>query len=166
MAERGAGDMLRPSIIDRLSGRSGGRRGGEFQPIGIRELKEAVARDLEWLLNTRVWLPQDPEQMAELKEARESLLSYGIPDLSTFSWASPSDCQRIAARVEQAIRIFEPRLLPSSVRCEIITSTDTSDFSLKLRIEAVLYVEPISEHVTFDTKADFDGGGIRVENFE
>ena len=166
MAERGADDILRPSIIDRLSGRFGGRRRAEFQPIGVRELKRSVARDLEWLLNTRVWLPQDPEELAELTEARESLLNYGIPDLSVFSWASPTDCQRIAARVEQAIRIFEPRLLSRSVRCEILPSTDSSDFSLKIRIEAVLYVEPISEHVTFDTKADFDGGGIRVENFE
>ncbi len=166
MAERGADDILRPSIIDRLSGRFGGSRRAEFQPIGVRELKQAVARDLEWLLNTRVWLPQDPEELAELTEARESLLSYGIPDLSVFSWASPTDCQRIAARVERAIRTFEPRLLSRSVRCEILPSTDSSDFSLKIRIEAVLYVEPISEHVTFDTKADFDGGGIRVENFE
>lgn len=166
MAERGAGEILRPSIIDRLSERPGGRRGGEFQPIGVRELKQAVARDLEWLLNTRVWLPQGPEELAELPEAQESLLSYGIPDLSIFSWANPSDCQRIAALIEQALRTFEPRLLPSSIRCEIMPSTDASDFSLKVRIEAVLYVEPISEHVTFDTKADFDGGGIRVESFE
>ena len=115
MADRGSGDILRPSIIDRLSGRFGGSRDGQFQPIGVRELKQAVARDLEWLLNTRVWLPQTPEELEDLVEGRESLLCYGIPDLSVFSWASPADCQRIAALVEQTIRSFEPRLLP---RCE------------------------------------------------
>jgi type VI secretion system protein ImpF len=166
MADRGAGDILRPSIIDRLSGRPGGSQGGQFQPIGVRELKQAVARDLEWLLNTRVWLPQTPEEIEDLVEGRESLLCYGIPDLSIFSWASPADCQRIAALVEQTIRSFEPRLLPRSVRCEILPAADASDFNLKIRIEAILYVDPISEHVSFDTKADFDGGGIRIETFE
>jgi len=166
MADRGAGDILRPSIIDRLSGRSGGSQGGQFHPIGVRELKQAVARDLEWLLNTRVWLPQTPEELEDLTEGRESLLFYGIPDLSVFSWASPADCQRIAALVEQAIRTFEPRLLARSVRCEILPAADPSDFNLQIRIEAILHVDPISEQVSFDTKADFDGGGIRIENFE
>ena len=72
----------------------------------------------------------------------------------------------IAAIVEKAIRTFEPRLLPRSVRVEILPTDDISDFSVKLRIEAILYVDPINEHVAFDSTADFDGGGIRIESFE
>jgi type VI secretion system protein ImpF len=137
-----------------------------YDGIGIRELKQAVSRDLATLLNTRMWQPEDEGSLAGLEEAQSSMLTYGIPDLSTYSWANPQDCKRIAAMVEKSIRIFEPRLLPRSVRCEIVPTDDTSDFRVKLRIDAVLYVEPIKEHVSFDSVADFESGGIRIESFE
>lgn len=167
MAKPGESEILRPSVLDRLMKRPEHRSESVyFEGIGIRELKEAVARDLAWLLNTRMWLPLDAAELAGLEQARESVLTYGIGDLSVFSWASPQDCKKIAGMVERAIRIFEPRLLARTVRCEILPGEDSADFSVKLRIEAVLYVEPISEHVTFDSVADLDAGGIRIESFE
>ncbi len=159
--------ILRPSIIDRLVTRPGERsESSYFDGVTARELKASVARDLAWLLNTRVWAPDDDASFAGLDEARRSITAYGIPDLSSFSWVNPQDCREIAALVEKAIRTFEPRLLPRSVRVEILPSEDISDFSVKLRIEAILYVDPINEHVAFDSTADFDGGGIRIESFE
>jgi type VI secretion system protein ImpF len=167
MARSDAPEILRPSVVDRLIARKGERAESRyFDGIDVRELKASVARDLEWLLNTRVWLPPDAAELRGLDEARESILTWGIPDLSTFSWASPQDCQAIAAIVERTIRTFEPRLLSRSVRVEILPGEDVADFSVKLRIHAVLHVEPINEHVTFDSSADFEGGGIRIESFE
>lgn len=166
MARPGANTILRPSILERLTAPPGSRADSSLHGIGVRELKQEVARDLEWLLNTRTWLPAEPGSLVGLDEARESLLTYGIPDLSTYSWANPQDCQRIASLVETAIRTFEPRLLARSVHCEIVPNENETDFDLKLRIEAVLHVDPISEHVAFDSSADFDGGGIRIESFE
>jgi len=166
MARPGAGSVLRLSILDRLTAPTPGRSDAALQGIGVRELKQEVARDLEWLLNTRTWLSPEQNALEGLEEARESLLTYGIPDLSTYSWANPQDCQRIANLVETAIRVFEPRLLARSVRCEIVPNEHEADFDLKLRIEAILHVDPISEHVSFDGTAEFDGGGIRIESFE
>lgn len=167
MARGDAPEMLRPSVIDRLTAPRGpGRESRFLEGVDVRTLKAAVARDLQWLLNTRVWMPADSSALRGLDEARESILTYGIPDLSTFSWASPQDCQAIASLVEKAIRTFEPRLIGRSVRVEILPGDDVSDFSVKLRIHAVLHVEPINEHVTFDSTADFEGGGIRIESFE
>jgi len=137
-----------------------------FDGIGVREMKQSVAEDLERLLNTRVWLPADIEDLEGLEETQASLIAYGIPDLSVYSWASPTDSREIMQLVEKAIRTFEPRLVARTVRCEIIPSEDVSDFSLKLRIDGLLQVDPISEHVTFDSAADFDGGGLRIESFE
>jgi type VI secretion system protein ImpF len=160
-------EILRPSVLDRLMKRPEQRNESAYhEGVGLRELKQAVARDLAWLLNTRMWMPEDAAVLAGLEEAHSSVLTYGIPDLSIFSWASPDDCKKIAALVEKAIRTFEPRLIPHSVRCDILPSEDSADFSVKLRIDAILHVEPVSEHVTFDSVADFDGGSIRVETFE
>lgn len=167
MARSDASRILRPSIIDRLVTRPGERsESSYFDGVSARDLKASVARDLAWLLNTRVWTPTEADTLAGLDEAGRSILTYGIPDLSSFSWANPQDCREIASLVEKAIRTFEPRLLPRSVRVEILPSDDISDFTVKLRIEAILHVDPINEHVAFDSTADFDGGGIRIESFE
>ena len=155
-------DVLRPSIVDRLIAPP--RSGGAFHGISVRELREAVARDLEWLLNTRIWYPW--ENLDRLEEARASILTYGMPELSTFSWSVPEDARTIAGLIEKAVRTFEPRLLPRSVKCEVLPSRDVSDFSLRIRIEAILQVDPISEPVAFDTALDFGGGGLRIESFE
>lgn len=167
MAGQRGNEILRPSVLDRLMKRDEHRSESMyFEGIGLRELKESVARDLAWLLNTQMWLPPEVADIDGLEETRNSILSYGIPDLSTFSWTNPQDCRRVAAIVEKAVRTFEPRLLARTVRCEIVPTEDISDFSVSLRIEAMLYVDPIKEHVAFDSVADISGGGIRVESFE
>jgi type VI secretion system protein ImpF len=167
MADSNSTEILRPSVFDRLMKRKDHvSESMYYDGIGVRELKQSVSRDLATLLNTRMWQPEDQGSLAGLDEAQTSMLTYGIPDLSTFSWANPQDCKRIAALVEKAIRTFEPRLLARSVRCDIVPTEDTTDFTVKLRIDAVLYVDPIKEHVAFDSIADFESGGIRIESFE
>ena len=131
--------------------------------ISALELKRSVARDLEWLLNTRVWTPWNLEA---LEEAGRSILNYGIPELSSFSWVSADDASAIKSLIENAIRTFEPRLLPRSIRAEVLPGEGVADFRLRIRIEAILQVEPISEPVVFDTGMDLAGGGLRVERFE
>ena len=152
---------LLPSIIDRLCAPTGSGRA--LEGVSTLELKRSVARDLEWLLNTRVWTPWNLEA---LEEAGRSILNYGIPELSGFSWANADDASAIKSLIENAIRTFEPRLLPRSIRTEVLPGENVADFRLRIRIEAILQVEPISEPVVFDTGLDLDGGGLRVERFE
>jgi type VI secretion system protein ImpF len=153
---------LLPSIIDRLGASTGSARAG-LEGVSALELKRSVARDLEWLLNTRVWTPWNLEA---LEEAGSSILNYGIPELSSYSWASADDANAIKGMIENAIRTFEPRLLARSIRTEMLPGEGVSDFRLRIRIEAILHVEPISEPVVFDTGMDLSGGGLRVERFE
>ena len=162
MATRARGEILRPSILDRLA-EPPGRGEGHFAGIGVRELKRSVARDLEWLLNTRVWVGWDLEGM---DETSASIITYGIPELSTYSWARPEDGRSIGRLIEKAIRTFEPRLIPRSIKCDVVPSEDVSDFSMRVRIEAILHVEPISEPIAFDAGFGIGGGGLRVESFE
>jgi len=139
-----------------------GRRGASGEAgVGYRELLKAVARDLEWLLNTRVLVPDLWETLAE---ARCSILTYGLPDLSPYSWASHGDKRLITARIEEVIRTFEPRLVPRTVKVEVLPSKSVDDFKVRLRIDALLHVEPISERVSFDSDVDFDSGSVRVSD--
>lgn len=159
MARTGAEGLVRPTLIDRLIAPEDGSR--RSQPgVGLREIRRAVARDLEWLLNAKTLLGA---RLADLEEARTSVLNYGVPDFSTASWRSSADAERICAEIEVAVRRFEPRFVPSSVRVSVLPGGDVDDFSLRFRIEATLYVEPIREAVWFDSQVEVITGQIDVE---
>src|SRR5205085_12148684 len=73
----------------------------------LRQLKQSVRRDLEWLLNTRQTVGGAPP---DLKELSNSLAAYGLPDFSNLSTESADDQKRMQREIEDAVRIFEPRL--------------------------------------------------------
>ena len=150
-------DTLRAAVFDRLCSTHKSR--GPDGEVGLREIHEAVQRGLEWLLNSRVWWPGD---LDEHEEAAVSLLKYGLPDLSTFSWSSSSDAKTLVGLVEQTIKTYEPRLLPRSVKVTLLENDAVDEFNLSMRIEGILRVEPFTDRVSFDTEFDADSGAMRV----
>jgi type VI secretion system protein ImpF len=152
--------QLRPSVLDRLIAPTGPGRRGALETVGLRELYAAVARDLDWLLNTKRWLPTT---LQSFPEASESVLTYGLPDLSIYSWRHHADSVAICRLLEETIRRFEPRLRARTVQVKPLPAGDVDDFRLRFRIEAVLHVEPIRAPVAFDTEVDLGVSGIRVK---
>ena len=69
----------------------------------VRLLKNAVRRDLEWLLNSK----QTLEALTGLPHLDASAWSYGLPDLSASSLTSPVDRERLRLAIAAAIRRFE-----------------------------------------------------------
>lgn len=157
MARAKTPEILRASLFDRLAGTGGTKRADGA--VGLRELQAAVTRDLEWLLNSRCWWPGGLE---ELEESSRSLLNYGIPDLSSFSWASEEDSRTVARRIEDVLKLFEPRLVPRSIKVALLGRESAADFRVRLRIDATLHVEPYTERVAFDTEVDLDTGLMSV----
>ena len=79
------------------------------------QLRQAVLRDLAWLLNsTRLDAKMDA---ATFPLARRSVINFGLPALSgeTATSIEISDLER---GIRQAILDFEPRILPSTLRVE------------------------------------------------
>lgn len=152
--------LLRPTLLDRLLE----PKGSSSSPgIGLRELKRAVARDLEWLLNTRNELARSPE-LANLAEARASVLTYGVPDNSTGTRGSRADRAKVRREIATAVRVFEPRLVPATVVISDLEEVqDAADSSLRFRIEGTLHVEPITEPVFFDSSVDAATGEFHVD---
>jgi type VI secretion system protein ImpF len=137
-----------PSILDRLVDDDPSAKTAE--PISkrsqnVREMRRAVARDLEALLNTRQEVLH--ELPAEFTETNRSLVTYGLPDFSSFDLLSVSDRNRIRRALEQAIATFEPRL--GRVRAVLETPRE-HDRAIRFRVEALLRVDPTPEAVTFD----------------
>jgi type VI secretion system protein ImpF len=157
--------FLRPSVLDRLMAVPTPGRTGQHSVIGVQELRDAVCRDLGWLLNTKRWLPHDFEGLPEVKK---SLLNYGMPDLSPYSPASPGDLSSLARTIEELIRCYEPRLRPGSVRVAVLTVPQAVPKNGEerekphFRIDAMLCVDPVNEPVSFDTEVDLERRQVSV----
>jgi len=123
----------------------------------LRELKGALRRDLEWLLNTRRTIEASP---ASLKELERSLYNYGLPDVSSLYLRSPRDQALLLQAIKTAIDIFEPRLLNIKVTFEP-ASDDTR--VIRFAIEGLLRMDPAPEHVYFDTVLEPMSGQYQVK---
>lgn len=113
----------------------------------VERIKDSVRRDLEWLLNSRRPPVDLPEGMATLEQ---SLMSYGLPDISSLSIGDRLELERFQRTLETVIRNFEPRLTQVRVSFTPLDQ-DKHKAALHYRIEALLRIDPVPEPIVFDT---------------
>lgn len=113
--------------------------------LSLEQLKDSVARDLEALLNTRVIIAEEHDKSFPL--AVRSVAGFGLSDFAGLSLANVYDRRRICASIESAIAAHEPRLREVRVDLELHRKTVNA---LYFSINAVLYVKPTQEPVSFD----------------
>ena len=161
MPRPGSDATVTLSVFDRLLDYDP-RNSREVPPTraqAVRLLKDSVRRDLEWLLNTRsVAVPPDDK----LKEVNRSLYVFGLPDFTAVSLASPADRARIVRQLQNAVKLFEPRL--GRVRIVPVEDTNTVTRTLHFRIEGLLMMDPSPEHVAFDTVMQLSTGVCEVSS--
>ena len=122
-----------------------------------RILKNAVRRDLEWLLNTRrICDPPDEG----LKELNRSTYTYGLPDLSTLTMAATGDRNKLVRQILATINMFEPRL--ANVRLVLVETPDSAKKDVRLRVEAMLRMDPVPEPISFDTVIELKSGNCHL----
>lgn len=159
MARVDPNQPLLPSVIDRLydadpdSSRDPPRARGQH----LAEMRRAVRRDLEALLNTRQRCISWPRDLDELDH---SLLSYGIRDFASLSLGASGAREEFCRDVETVIRQNEPRFVSVSVR--LLENTETVDRTMRFRIEALMYADPAPEPIVFDSFVDPAAREIRV----
>ena len=113
--------------------------------LTLEQLKDSVARDLEFLLNTRAVI--DHEQIADFALASRSVIGFGLSDFAGLSLASVHDRRNICVSIERAIAQHEPRLRDVRVELELDRKAVNALF---FSIKAVLVVRPAQEPVSFD----------------
>jgi type VI secretion system protein ImpF len=125
-----------------------------FQSLKL--LRDAVRRDLEWLLNSRrIAFEPDPT----LAELNRSLYVIGLADFTAFSLADRTEQSRLLRHIQSVIQQFEPRL--ANVR---ITQDEdpVKTRSVRFRIEASLLIDPAPERISFDTVLQLSNGACIV----
>jgi type VI secretion system protein ImpF len=123
----------------------------------LRYFKEALKRDLEWLLNTRQ--PPLPE-LAEYPAAKASIINFGLPDITSLGLSSASDHRRLRLAIEACLRNFEPRLMDVRVTLE---GSDLTDRRLRFHIEGNMKLDPAPEEISFDTVLELTSGEYKVK---
>jgi type VI secretion system protein ImpF len=123
----------------------------------LAELRDALRRDLEALLNTR---PCSTTWEAGLAELDYSILNYGVATVTNAELSANENREQFRGAVERAIRRFEPRFLKVSVT--LTEDTDRIDRTLRFRIEALVRAEPAPEPLVFDSIVDPSTQGITV----
>lgn len=145
---------LVPSVLDRLL---------DYEPelssephksrVGsLKDFKQSIKRDLEWLLNTRAFAGEVDEK---LEEVWKSVFCYGITDFTGVSANNEGDKQQLTSVLEKAIEYFEPRFIDVKITLQPVNNLDRS---LKFHIEANLNIEPSPEPIAFDTVLEVGSG--------
>lgn len=150
---------ITPSVLDRLIDEEPNvsTEAPASRPKSLRQLKQSVRRDLEWLLNSRQIMHGIPE---DLKETTRSLAAYGLPDFTSYSLKSPAERNRVRRALENAISTFEPRLDDVTVSIDPLRETERV---IKFRVEARLKIDPVPEPISFDTVLQLGSGKYVVQ---
>jgi type VI secretion system protein ImpF len=148
-----------PSVLDRLLDfePKSSQEAPKSRSRSLRELKQSVKRDLEWLLNTRSHAENFDEN---LEEVFKSVAVYGLPDFTGISVRNLAEQKRLTKALETAIKIFEPRFVDLKVTLEPVSNTDKD---LRFRIEARLDIEPTPEPIAFDTVLQLGSGEFEIK---
>ena len=159
-------ERLQPSMLDRLTDHNPEKKKESTaqQSMSQKEFKDAVIRDLGWLLNSvSLDVVVDLEPYPEVKH---SVLNYGLPDISGHT-SSTVNVKTIERSLIQAIRDFEPRIIRNSLRVKVHSDpSDMSHNSLVFEIEGAVFCQPSPFQIVLQSELDLECGEFKVtENF-
>ena len=118
-----------------------------MQTCSIEQMRDAVARDLERLLNARTALNFDSMSMGQ--HTRRSVFCFGVRDFVGRVLSSSDDRRHISRSLSHAIETHEPLLKQVVVD---FNDDHLSASSLRFTIRALLVLRPTKENVSFDAE--------------
>ena len=155
-------ERLQPSLLDRLTDRhpEKSKESTAQQSMSQKEFKDAVIRDLGWLLNSvslDVCVDLEP-----YPEVRRSVLNYGMPDISGHT-SSTINVKTVESSLKQAIREFEPRIIRNSLRVKVHSDpSDMSNNSLVFEIEGAVFGQPSPFQIVLRSELNLECGEFSV----
>ena len=164
MAELTAQERLQPCLIDRLTDENprSTAEGREQRVVSTSKLREAVVRDLSWLLNTNNYPWQD--ELEPYPEVRESVINYGLRDVRG-TGATTSTLSELRRLISSAIERFEPRIVAGSLRVEPIEEEEAgrAPTQLAFEIDCEIWAQPVPDRLYLKTEVDLETGLCNVE---
>ncbi len=155
-------ERLQPSLLDRLTDLhpDKSKESTAQQSMSQKEFKEAVIRDLGWLLNSvSLDVCVDLEAYPEVER---SVLNFGLPDISGHT-TSTIDVRSVENSVKRAIRQFEPRIIRNSLRVKVHSNpSDMSHNSLVFEIQGAVFGQPSPFQIVLRSELNLECGEFSV----
>ncbi len=148
-------ERLQPSLLDRLTDNAPTQKRENFdqQTLSLPQLRQAVLRDLGWLLNTTNLEAVD--DLSEFPLAEKSTLNYGIPGFAGMI-ESGSRLDALERQLADAIRAYEPRIRSETLRVRTRAMTDDANPSLVFEIEGELWAQPVPVPLYLETAIEVE----------
>ena len=160
-------ERLQPSLLDRLTDLQPekSKESGSQQSMSQSQFKEAVIRDLGWLLNS---VALDVcEDLDKYPEVQRSVLNFGLPDMSGRT-ASTIDVRNVEKSIRRAIHQFEPRIIRNSLKVKVHSNPDImSHNSVVFEIAGSVFGQPSPFQVVLKSELDLECGEFQLkESFD
>lgn len=124
--------------------------------ISLSRYREAVFRDISWLLNASAHSPGD--DIYEFANVSRSVLNFGVPDVcgQCSHRTSEGDFEQ---RFLDAIRQFEPRILENTLVVQASIDPDKmGEAAVKFEIAGELWAQPANAMLYIKTALDLETG--------
>lgn len=156
MADPSRSDRLQPSLLDRLTDNAPDQRRETLgqQTLTMQQLRQAVLRDLAWILNTTNLATS--EDLAASPRAARSTLNFGIPGFAGLVRAAGPG-SGLEALLADAIRAFEPRIRPDSIHVRARPPHEDNPLpALIFEIEGELWAQPVPQQLFLQTSIELE----------
>lgn len=168
MPELTPSERLQPCLLDRLTDDEphSTQESRNQRVISPTRFKQAVVRDVEWLFNARSYpLPEQfhdvemarggrrapgegsPLDLREHPKAFASVINFGVRQLCGLVAPNMPEFERELA---QAIKTFEPRLIPHSVQIHASQERNRVTFEITGRFHATVLPDQLFIRTTVD----------------
>ena len=160
-------ERLQPSLLDRLTDLhpENSKESSSQQSMSQLQFKEAVIRDLGWLLNS-VALDVCVD-LEKYPEVQQSVLNYGLADLSGHTSATV-DVFSVEKSIRAAILLYEPRIIRNSLKVKVHSNPDEmSHNSMIFEIAGAVFGQPSPFQVVLKSELDLECGEFQLtESFD
>jgi type VI secretion system protein ImpF len=162
MADLTPSERLQPCLLDRLTDDEpdARRESRDRRVFSLRQVREAVLRDLSWLLNTATRFHDD--ELSDAPNVAGSVVNYGVRDLCGVT-ASGLDVPALERTIRRAVQRFEPRVMSNTVRVHVSRSKTDTGNAIMMEITGDLWAQPVPEPLFVKTQLDLETGQYRVE---
>lgn len=155
-------ERLQPSLLDRITDLQPEKEkeSAAQQVLSQKQFKDAVIRDLAWLLNTTSL--DSVVDLSGFPEAERSVLNYGMPDISGHTSHS-IDSTILEKSLQRVIYEYEPRIIHNSLKVKVHSNPDEMTHnSLVFAIEGVVFGQPMPFQVVLRSELDLECGQFLI----
>ncbi len=163
LPSHGNADNLLPTLLDRLTDHAPQRDKDTLAEVVIsrKQLRQIILRDLSWLLNATN--AESDMELGAFEQARLSALNFGLP---AFSGKRASDVKssELEQEIEQAIALFEPRVMADTLSVRSIVSSDdeASHNMVVFEIRGQIWAHPYPIEMLLKSSIDLETGSVSL----